>query len=337
MPLFSMLCVAGLLGAAVPAAGPPPPQGLACSTSAGHYLTVSWQPVADGPMAVADLYDVQCADATSSGPFVSFTSRVSPAQIGPLRQPIAADGHPQAASSGLQCRVRSHDATAPSIVSGWSVLSKPVLCAMTSGGGGINETYRSAKHALAPAGQHGGGGGGGGAERARGTVRSVVMWRVSEFQFSAEVDFLSNHNSANLAGSAALLTIIGAAPPSNASSAATNNSCTRGIETACPGLTGQDCVHCVQQHVPVIDAQGVCNGSIRAPPYSPANSAFNEDLRSACKLGAGGPAGMISMQHTPLVGYCVDMLDGPYVDYLSCNNPPAGTGGPGLPPAGDFA
>jgi len=43
------------------------------------------------------------------------------------------------------------------------------------------------------------------------------------------------------------------------------------------------------------------------------------------------------MDRTPRVGYCVDMLDAPYADYLSCNNPPVGTGGPGLPPAGDYA
>ena len=76
-----------------------------------------------------------------------------------------------------------------------------------------------------------------------------------------EVDFLANHNSANLPGAAALLTIIGMAP---VNSSISDNSCTRGIESTCPGLSGSDCVHCVQQHVPAINAQGICNGE--APP-----------------------------------------------------------------------
>jgi hypothetical protein len=164
-----MACVAWLLGAgATPAAAPSfreraaPPSRLACASDGAHYLAVRWDATA---APAADLYDVQCVPAenatSASGPFLSFTSVTSTARIGPLQ--------PQA----VRCGVRSHDATAPSIVSGWSAFSQPVRCDVIAGDpSGSPQSTRAAGHSSSIDQE---------------PTRSVAMWRASEFEFMNEV------------------------------------------------------------------------------------------------------------------------------------------------------
>jgi hypothetical protein len=161
----------------------------------------------------------------------------------------------------------------------------------------------------------------------------LALWRVSELAFDKEVDFLANHNSADIPGAASLLTIIGQAPVNKS---AANNSCARGIAAACPGLRQQACMQCVMQHAPQLNTAGVCDGGFSSPPDSPARAALTATVHLACHLG-NGIGGLISMETSPLTGYCIDYLPPPdggasFANYLSCNNPPTGYAGQGLPP-----
>ena len=164
---LAMACVTWLLGeGATPGAArfsrerAAPPSGLSCASEGAHFLAVHWDAA-----AAADLYDVQCVaieNATRpSGPFLSFTSATSPARIGPLQ--------PQA----LRCSVRSHDAAAPSIVSGWSALSQTIRCDVIAGNlDQFSQATEAANHSISIDGE---------------ATRSVVMWRASEFEFMNEV------------------------------------------------------------------------------------------------------------------------------------------------------
>ena len=164
-----MACVAWFLGAGIRLAAAPssrehaaPPSGLACASDGAHYLAVQWDATA-GP--AADLYDVQCAAENATSPsdtFLSFTCTTSPARIGPLQ--------PQA----VRCGVRSHDAAASSIVSGWSAVSTPVRCDVLAGDPDRSpqSTRTLASHSNSIDGE---------------ATRSVAMWRASEFEFMNEV------------------------------------------------------------------------------------------------------------------------------------------------------
>ena len=156
-------------------------------------------------------------------------------------------------------------------------------------------------------------------------LRSQAVWRVSEFKFSKEVDFLSNHNSGDLMGAGNLLSVlVPPVPPGNHTDA-----CIDGIESLCPQpLAGQACVQCVQQHAPQLKYQHNCSIGVPAKQQQ-----FQHDLRAGCHMPLPGPPlpGMIDVHASPLTGYCIDFLlpasdggeDGsvsPFADYLSCNS-----------------
>ena len=271
----------------------PPPTGLTCTpgtTAAGGQpapsIVLRWTPVAG-----ADRYDVQCAASPSAKPFLSFSTAAPIADIGSLR-----------GSMPLWCRVRSHDKAAASIVGGWSPLSATVVACSTPRPGLLGRPAQQPPR-----------------HRVNG-LRSVPVYRISEYVYQNEVDWLENHNSASFDGLSAILTVIGYVANATRDKP---NACVREIQQTCLQLRGSACIHCIHAHLNMTSPLNrICHFS------SENNPQLNQDVHKACGGGGGGPPGLINMSTSPITAYCVDMLDEPWAPYLSCNDGARGSSGP---------
>ena len=305
-PALRQVCGAVLLLLTSPAAGSrawqlPPPTGLACTPgttaaaaggppavpAAPSTIVLRWTPVAG-----ADRYDVQCAASPRRKPFLSFSTMEPIADIGSLR-----------GSMPLWCRVRSHDKAAASIVGGWSPLSATAVACSTP-----------RPDLLEPPTQP--------TPRVNG-LRSVPVYRISEYAYQNEVDWLENHNSASFDGLSAILTVIGYVANATRDKP---NACVREIQQTCPQLRGSVCIHCIHAHLNMTSPLNrICHFS------SENNPQLNQDVQRACGGGGGGgggPPGLVNMSTSPITAYCVDMLDEPWAPYLSCNDGANGSSGP---------
>ena len=138
--------------------------GLRCSGASVHSVVLRWSPVVG-----ADRYDVQCATNATAKPLLSYSAMEPIATIEQLT-----------GDTKFLCRVRSHLESAPSIVSGWSPLSAEfVACSTTNGtSAGVQSSApsfgRDTSSAAAPPAI---------------IIRTLPVYRISEFDFDAEVDF----------------------------------------------------------------------------------------------------------------------------------------------------
>lgn len=167
--------------AASSAAAPQAPSGLTCANATPTSITLRWAEVPG-----ADMYDLQCASAASTKPFVSVGSPSTAATVTSLLP-----------SAALTCQVRAHHFAATgfyhrnTLVGGWSALSEPkVRCATVAGD-------PPPPPASAPPSNPSDG---------RATQR-VQMWRVSEYNYTKEEDYLQNHDSGDLNGEKATISL----------------------------------------------------------------------------------------------------------------------------------
>eukprot|EP01043_Picozoa_sp_COSAG02_P003525 COSAG02_NODE_86_length_39084_cov_17.815724_25_plen_591_part_00 len=278
-----------------------PPLELRCTGATPRSVELSWRQQTEIDV---DMFDVECGPP-GRRPFVSQTV---PAVTGAVVQTTKLMN--LTASLELQCQVRSHLAGAPSIVGRWSTLSQPPVSCSTAG-------TRYAGRPLPPGSsipEHG-------LEDDRRSddvstlgTRVVPMWRISEYAYTEHVDYLVNHNSGTFGGMVALLNNNGLTLWNF------TNACINAIRHVCPHIPGNqtsgvECLDCARAHSPQLAAAGLCDANASS---TLAKSQFEVDKVAACGMG-NDPVPLFLPLESPMVGYCVEMLDVPFSRYQSCN------------------
>ena len=246
------------------------------------------------------MFDVECGPP-GGRPFVSQTVPALPGGIVQTTQMTNLT-----ASLELQCQVRSHLVGAPSIVGRWSALSQPPVRCSTMTREGPPPPLDSSTP-------------GSDAGRRSDDVstfgtRVVPMWRISEYAYTEHVDYLANHNSGNFGGMVALLNNNGLTLWNF------TNPCINAIRHVCPHVAGNEtsgieCLDCARAHSSQLAAAGLCNTNASS---TLAQSRFEVDRVAACGMGTDAVP-LFSPLESPMVGYCVEMLDVPFSRYQSCN------------------
>jgi hypothetical protein len=149
-----------------------------------------------------------------------------------------------------------------------------------------------------------------------------VMYRVSEY--TADVDFLENHNAGDALGETAFLGDSGNFAPEDLLRN-TSNTCLQALartDCANPGGSAESCLTCV---VGAWDrALTPAETAVRSQCSNP-SLAFPEDNKLV-EAFCGSWSGFFSFETTPIAEYCVEHVALQHaVDYASCNAPEAGT------------
>ena len=239
----------------------------------------------------ADLYDLQCSGAGSqifTRPFVSVGSPCTAATVESILP-----------NTTLTCQVRAHRFATTgfyhhnTLVGDWSELSAAnVECGTLAGD-------PPPPPAPAPPSNPGDGR----------KTQMVQMWRVSEYNYTTEEDYLQNHDSGDLNGDAAVLSAVGFVMPSNV----VLDKCAKAIRHVCPGLKGQVCMQCFERWAMELQLANACN----LQPND--NGGLPKTMLSIMQ---GCQSGFLFDMHTAvLTSYCVEVVaDTP--DCPTCTSPP---------------
>ena len=279
-----------------------PPLELRCTGTTPHSVELTWR---QQPEIDVDMFDVECGPPKRR-PFISQT--VS-ALAGATVQTTTLVN--LSAALELQCQVRSHLAGAPSVVGRWSSLSQPpVHCSTHSVATRKDGRDPSSMRSSMPQAVD---------RRSEDAVstfgtRVVPMWRISEYAYTEHVDYLVNHNSGSFGGMVALLNNNGLTLWNF------TNPCVDAIRRVCPHVPGNQtsglgCLECARAHSATLGAAGLCNTNASS---TLAQSQFEVDKVAACGMGTD-PVPLFLPLESPMVGYCVEMLDVPFSRYQSCN------------------
>ena len=234
LPPLLLLLVGTTSAASGVAAVPPAPTGLTCeeANATSTSVTLSWHKV-EG----AEFYDVQCSGAGSrifTKPFVSVGSPTTSATVKSLLP-----------NTTLTCQVRAHRFAATgfyrhnTLVGDWSALSATRIPCTTLAGD------PPPPPAPAPPSNPSDGR----------KTQMVQMWRVSEYNYTTEEDYLQNHDSGDLNGDAAVLSAVGFVMKPHV----VLDKCAKAIRHVCPGLSGQTCMQCFEKWAMELQLANACD------------------------------------------------------------------------------
>lgn len=287
--MLSLVGGAVAAAALVPRVGPPAPAGLVCETakSTSTSIALRWDRVVG-----ADFYDLQCSGAGSQIFTKPFVSVGGPGTAGTVVSLLP--------NTTLTCQVRAHRFAATgfyhhnTLVGDWSELSAAkVQCATLAG-------TPSPPPAPSPSPSNPGDGR---------KTQMVQMWRVSEYNYTTEEDYLQNHDSGDLNGDAAVLSAVGFVMKPNV----VLDKCAKAIRHVCPGLKGQTCMQCFEEWAMELQLANACNLQPNSKGGLP---------KTMLSIMQGCQSGFLFDMHTAiLTSYCVEVVtDTP--DCPTCTSPP---------------
>ena len=283
--------VLSVIGGAVAASAPrpPAPAGLVCVTAnaTSTSITLRWNRVVG-----CDFYDTQCSGAGSQIFTKPFVSVGGPSTVATVESLLP--------NTTLTCQVRAHRFAATgfyhhnTLVGDWSELSTAkVQCSTLAGNPPLPP-------APSPPPSNPGDGR---------KTHMVQMWRVSEYNYTTEEDYLQNHDSGDLNGDAAVLSAVGfVMNPS-----AVLDKCAKAIRHVCPGLKGQTCMQCFEEWAMELQLANACNLQPDSKGGLP---------KTMLSIMQGCQSGFLFDMHTAiLTSYCVEVVtDTP--DCPTCTAPP---------------